>query len=175
MRNKTGSISVAVFVSLTVVLMIATLTSFVITNNELVSQVSDTKVINEFYIEENLAKFYLWSAGEIILDNAGDDLSQEDFKTSLISSFSVYKFEKESLKRFQQLIVDGHFKVEERPAGFLILIGGWNLGGVRDIEKDSIEFLVIKYNPKIEVYVGEDYLHLYQVYEDYNPIEVLPA
>lgn len=181
-RNKKGSISAVVFVMLSLALMISTLVSFLYVNNKIEVTVSGYESYDSFYAKEDLAKFYIWETGEVVLNETDFSLHPEDFGSMFKEQFVKYNFLDDNLKQLKNIIGNGSFEVKTYPEGFLISLGRWDLADIISPEDStSLYFYTLIYNPKIKVYVGkgfEGYSHLDTFYDLPDSISnsgVLPA
>ncbi len=177
-KNKRANLSVLVFVMLALALMISVVSSFLYVNSKMMAILPGDGPYDSLYLKENLAEFYIWEAGELVLSETDFDLYPEAFAPMFKEQFLKYDFQDRDFLRLKEIILNDQFEVEIFQEGFLIQIGGWRLEDAKSFGTGKNDFLTVRYNPKIEVYVGEgyeEYSYLDYIYEDYNPIEVLPA
>lgn len=151
MLNKKAAMpSTVVFVFLTLVLVIATLSIFQISVIGFSTNFQDVGVLEEIYVRENILEYYLFTIGNDLL--AEENLNEDSFKENflLINSESNDDLERlqGKIAREEFLLVGNHFE----------LIGNQSFVSER-------EGIYVYYISKLEV----DFLDLESRYEPSSP------
>lgn len=141
LRNKKGNVPVVILVLLVFVIVSAALFSFVNSAGKLELKISDTRIVEKVYLEENLAEFYMKQAGNsVVKTGISSSAFREDFK----KEFLDYEFEEGYLLDLKRLIQEDKFSVSQEKEVFMIRLSELRLRGV----SSNVD---IDYFPKILV------------------------
>lgn len=154
MKNKHGAVEVVLLVLLVVVLVSATIFSFAISSKSIKITISDSSFMEELYLKENLAEFYIRQAGEEAIvktyDELGDSYTNEDFKTSFRENFRVearrYIYEEPYtfMNNLRILINKGEFGTSLEENTISVSIDSYKI-------EDSFKNISMVYFPRIDV------------------------
>lgn len=141
LKNKKGNVPVVILVLLVFVMAFATIFSFVSNAGKLELKISDTRIVEKVYLEENLAEFYIKQAGNsVVKTGISSNVFRGDFKKEFLS----YRFETDFLLDLKQLIQEDKFSVSKEKEVFIVRISELRLRGV----SNNVD---IDYFPKISV------------------------
>ena len=139
MLNRRGSLPVIVLVVLTLVLTSSTLLVFHLNFGKALDNVVGVGILEDVYVEENLAKYYVYIVGKDLLKD--DKLGPESFK----EEFSKYSFDEVYLQSLQNRIAEDKFELDEN--GFILkdanvtFVGQTDLGVyVYHVSKIEVKF-----------------------------------
>ena len=107
-KNKRASLPTITLVVLTLFLTISALLIFYLNAGKAVQTISDGRAIEEVYVKEDLAGYYVYAVGSDLISNKS--LSKESFTRE----FSKINFEEDYLIALQKTISEGNFTIDEK-------------------------------------------------------------
>ena len=190
-KNKRGDMTVLLFVVFALIISSAALFSFITSSNKVEAKISDSRFIENLYLDKSLAEVYLTDFGEYAIVKtyeefvAGDkyienpnynseyqvrfgDLNSglnEEFSNNFVEAFKTefgrYDFEEDDLQNLKEIIVAGYFDVEFDGEVLTIAINKWEMN-------DSLNDIDVAYSPRISLKFDIERIRLHSFEEIYE-------